>query len=86
MLRNCVFTLDSVFRSVLPETQNRLTNQCLYSCIALLSYVSGTAFAWKLAFFEILVNRFMTQDDSSGANVISNCMSWVRALVPFSEF
>lgn len=27
---------------------------------------------------------FMTQD-ASGAKVISNCMSWVRALVPFSE-
>ena len=52
MLMNCVFTLDSGFKSVLPETQDQLTNQRLYSCIALLSYVSETAFAWKLAFLQ----------------------------------
>ena len=40
----------------------------------------------NLLFFKIHVNRFMAQDDSPGANVISKRMLWVRGLVPFSEF
>ena len=39
-----------------------------------------------MPFFKIHVNHFMAQDDSTGANVISKCMLWVRGLVPFSEF
>ena len=39
----------------------------------------------NLPFFEIHVGRFMAQDDSPCANVISRCMLWVRGLVPLSE-
>ena len=40
----------------------------------------------NLPFFKIHVNRFMAQDDSPGAKIISKCILWVRGLVPFSEF
>ena len=53
MLMNFVFTLDSVFKLVLPKTQNDLTDQyvllnklvCFTHANVLLSYVSETAFA-----------------------------------------
>ena len=35
----------------------------------------------NLPFFKIHVNRFMAQDNSPCANVISKCMLWVRGLV-----
>ena len=38
----------------------------------------------NLPFFKIHVNRFMAQDDSAFANVISKYMLWVRGLVPLS--
>ena len=36
--------------------------------------------------FKIHVSRFMAQDNSPCANVISKCMLWVKGLVPVSEF
>ena len=58
-----------------------------YAYIVLLIYVNEIIYLLgKLPFFKIHVNRFMDQDDSAGANVISKCMLWVRGLVPFSEF
>ena len=58
---------------------------CLfYSYIVLLIYVNETIYLLgNLPFFKIHVNHLMAQDDSSGANVISKCMLWVRGLVPF---
>ena len=38
-------------------------------------------FLGNLPFFKIQVNRFMAQDDSSCANVVSKCMMWVKGLV-----
>ena len=55
-----------------------------YSYIVLLIYVNETIYLLgNLPFFKIHVNHLMAQDDSSGANVISKCMLWVRGLVPF---
>ena len=55
--------------------------------IVLLIYVNETTYLLgNLPFFKIHVNRFMAQDDSYCANVISECMLWVRGLVPLSEF
>ena len=57
------------------------------SYIILLIYVNGTLYLLgNLPFFKIHANRFMTPDDSPGANVITKCMLWVRGLVPVSEF
>ena len=36
--------------------------------------------------FKIHVSRFMAQDNSPCANVISKCMLWVRGLVQLSQF
>ena len=58
-----------------------------YSYIGLLISVNGTLYLLgNLPFFQIHVNRFMTPDDSPGANVITKSMLWVRGLVPVSEF
>ena len=82
-----LFTLDSVFKSVLPKTQNRLDKpECFTHASVLLSYVTETVFAWEPAFLKIHVNHSMAQDDSLCVNVISKCMLWVRGLVSLSEF
>ena len=53
MLMNYVFTLDSVFKSVLPKTQNQLDKPvCFTHANVLLSYVNETVFAWKPAFLQ----------------------------------
>ena len=53
MLMNYVFTLDYVFKSVPPKTQNQLDKPvCFTHANILLSYVSETVFAWKHAFFQ----------------------------------
>ena len=88
MIMNYVFTLGSVFNSVLPKTQNRLDKPvCFTHASILLSYVNETmSLLGKLPFFKIHVNCFMVQDNSPCANVIPKCMLWVRGLVPVSEF
>ena len=84
MLMNYVFTLDSFFKLVLLKTQNK---PLFYSYIVLLIYVNETIYLpGNLPSFKIHVNRFVAQDDSPCANVISKCMLWVRGLVPVSEF
>ena len=82
---NYVFTLDSVFKSVPPKTQNGLDKSvCFTNANSLIGYVNETMpLLGNLPFFKIHVNHFMAQDDSPGANVISKCMLWVRGLVPF---
>ena len=48
---NYIFTLDSVFKSVPPKTQNRLDKPVYFPhANILLSYVSETIFAWKPEF------------------------------------
>ena len=60
--------LDSVFKWVLPKG----SEQTWQTSIVLLIYVNETLYLLgNLPFFKIHVNRFMTQDDSSGANVTS---------------
>ena len=88
MVMSYVFTLGSVFNSVLPKTQNRLDKPvCFTHANILLSYVNETMSSLgNLPFFKIHVNCLMAWDDSPGANVISECMLWVSSLVPLSEF
>ena len=38
----------------------------------------------NLPFFKIHVNNFIAWGDAPCANVISECMLWVRVLVPLS--
>ena len=65
MIMNYVFTLDSVFKSVLPKTQNRLEKSvCLTYSNVLLSFVNETVFAWKPAFVQDSVNHFMAQENT----------------------
>ena len=88
MLMNYVFTIDSVFKSVLPKTQNRLDKPvCFTHANILLGYVNETVFAWKPAFLVMsIMDHFMAGDNSPWADFISKCMLWVRGLVPVSEF
>ena len=82
MLMSYVFTLDSVFKSVLPKTQNRLDKPVRFT-----RFVNETmSLLGNLPFFKMHINPFMAWDNSPCANVISKCMLWVRALVPVSEF
>ena len=76
MLMSYVFTLDSVFKSVQPKTQNRFDKPvCFTHANVLLSYVNETTYLLgNLPFFKIHVNHLMAWDDSSCANVISKCM------------
>ena len=86
LLMYYVFTLDSVFKLILPKG-SELTWQTSMLYIVLIIYVNETIYCFgNLPFFKIHVSYFMAQDDSPGASVISKYMLWVRALVPFSEF
>ena len=84
MLMYYAFTLDSVFKSVLPNgLRTYLTNQYV-----ILRYCSPNLCKWNylygnLPFYKIQVNRFMAQDDSSGAKIIPKYILWMRGLVPF---
>ena len=88
MLMNYVFTLYSVFKSVPPKTQNQPDKPVYFThADIVLSYVIQTMYLLgNLPFFKIHVNHFMARDNLPCANIISKCMSWVRGLVPVSEF
>ena len=81
MLMYYAFTPDSVFKSVWLRTD--LTNQyvILRHCSPNLckrNYLYG-----NLPFYKIQVNRFMAQDESSGAKITPKYIFWIRGLVPF---
>ena len=73
---NYVFTLDSVFKSVPPKTQNGLDKSvCFTNANILIGYVNETmSLLGNLPFFKIHVNHFMEGDNSLYANVISECI------------
>ena len=53
MFMSYVFTLDSVFKSLLPKTQNGLDKPvCFTHTNVFLSHVIKTVFAWKPAFLR----------------------------------
>ena len=85
---NYVFTLDPVFKSVLPKTQNLLDKPvCFTNAVFSQAMLNETmSLLGNLPFFKIHVNHFMARDNSLYANVISECMLWVRGLVPIFEF
>ena len=85
------FTLNSVCLQVSSTSDSEpiraQQTSMFYSHVVLLIYVNETIYLpGNLPSFKIHVNRFMAQDDSPCANVISKCMLWVRGLVPVSEF
>ena len=87
MLMNYVFTLDSVFKSVSPKTQNLDKPVCFIHTKVLLIYVNESIYLLgNLPFFKIHVNHFMAWENSPCANVIPKFMLWVRGLVSGSEF
>ena len=62
MLMCYTFTPDSVFKLVLPKTQNRLDKLlCSTHANVLLSYVNETVFAWKPAFLQNSCQSFCGQ-------------------------
>ena len=73
LLMYCVFTLDSVFKSVPPKgSEPTWQTSMLYSYSVLLICVNETVYLFEnLPFFKIHVNRFMARNDSPGANVVS---------------
>ena len=85
---NYVFTLDSVFKSVPPKTQNGLDKSvCFTNANSLIGYVNETmSLPGHLSFFNIHIICFTAWNDLPCANVISKCMLWMRDLVPLSEF
>ena len=88
MIMNYVFTLGSVFNSVLPKTQNRLDKPvCFTHANILLSYVNETMSSLgNLPFFKIHVNHFMARDSSPCSNVTSKCMLWKKGLCQSLSF
>ena len=52
--------------------------QTLFPNLCKRNYLYG-----NLPFYKIQVNRFMAQDDSSGAKIIPKYILWMRGLVPF---
>ena len=59
---NYVFTLDPVFKSVLPKTQNLLDKPvCFTHANVHLNYVNKTVFAWKPAFLQDSCQSFYGQ-------------------------
>ena len=84
MLMYCAFTPDSVFKSVPPNgSEPTWQTSVLYSDIVPLIYVNETICIVFCPFYKIQVNRFMAQDDSSGAKIIPKYILWMRGLVPF---
>ena len=73
LIMYCVFTLDSVFKSVPPKgSEPTWQTSMLHSYSVLLICVNETVYFFgNLPFFKIHVNRVMARDDSPGANVIS---------------
>ena len=88
MVMNYVFTLNSVFKLVPPKTRNPFHKPaCFTQTVVPLIYVNETIhLLGNLPFFKIHVNHFMAWDDSPDAKITSECILWVRGLVPFSEF
>ena len=83
MLMNYVFTLDSVFKSVWPKTQNSLDKPVCFTHANVLSYDNETlSLLGNLPFVKIHINHFTAQNNSPCANVISKCLLGVRGLVP----
>ena len=76
MLMNYVFILNFVFLQVSSTQNQQWLNKSVWftHTIVLLIYVNETIYLLgNLPFFKIHVNHFMAWDDSSYANVISNC-------------
>ena len=72
MLMCYTFTPDSVFKLVLPKTQNRLDKPvCFTHANVLLSYVNKLYLLKNLPFFKIHVNHFVARDNSPGAVLFS---------------
>ena len=83
MLMWYAFTPDSVFKSF-PPNGSEPTWQASMLDIVPLIYVNKMC--GNLPFYKIQVNRFMAQDDSSGAKIIPKYILWMRGLVPFWVF
>ena len=83
---NYLFTLDSVFETVAPKTQNQLDKPvCFTHANVLLSCVNKTMYLLgDLPFVKIHISRFKAWDDSPCASAISKWMLWVMCLMPLS--
>ena len=80
-----VFTLDPVFKLVLPKGSEPTWQTSMLYIVFLIDVNKTIYWFGNLPFFKIHVNRFMAQDDSPGASDLSMHVA-VRGLVPLSEF
>ena len=94
-LRQCVTVLCIYVRLCLSSSQFclrlRTNNGSANQYVLLMQVFSeamlvGLYLLGNLPFFKIHANHFMAWDSSPCANVISECMLWVRGLGPVSEF
>ena len=60
-----------------------LTNQYVILRYCSPHLCKGNYLYGNLPFYKIQVNRFMDQDDSSGAKIIHRYILWMRGLAPF---
>ena len=73
---NYVFTLDPVFKLVLPKTQNLIAKPiCFTHANVLLSYVKEAVFAWKPAFLQDSYQSFY------GPGQLSLCQYYLKMYV-----
>ena len=76
MLMSYIFTLDSVFKSVLPKTHNRVDKPvCFTHAHVLLSYVNETVCAWKPAFLQNSCRSFY------GPGQLTLCQRYLKMYV-----
>ena len=80
MLMTYVFTLDSVFKSVSPKTQNLDKPVCFIHTIVLLIYVNESIYLLgNLPFFKIHVNLFIAWDDP---NMLASLVAQMEKNLP----
>ena len=73
---NYVFTLDPVFKLVLPKTQNLIDKPvCFTHANVLLSYVNEAVFAWKSAFLQDSCQSFY------GTGQLTLCQCYLKMYV-----
>ena len=80
-----VFTLDSVFKLVLPKGSEPTWQTSMLYIVFLIDVNETIYWSGNLPFFKIHVSRPMARDDSPGASVLSVHVA-VRGLEPLSEF
>ena len=81
-----VFTLDCVFKSVLNKTQNQLDKPVFFTHTLVLIYVNENTYCLEICPSSRFMSIVLWPGMTHLVLMLSQCMLWVRDLVPFSEF